>query len=95
MADLNTYSAPHENLTGDAFLPDPPADRPRPNFGPAPVSVPPPKGQLANNHSGEGYGVQKPGTSLRKMTFQMSLLGQLVLIVVLFALVIILVAIFD
>lgn len=91
VADLHNYPEPHANLAGDAFLPDPPANRPRPNFGPVPVHSTVPDVQLPSGPHGEKYESGDPESPPEKMSIPL----QIALFVILFAIVIIFVALFD
>nr|VDG63296.1 Uncharacterised protein [Streptococcus thermophilus] len=87
MADLNTYPEPSATFSGDAFLPDPPPNRPQPNYGPVP-----PAQQKAQKEDpyGENYEFWKQGLSPVKVSYT----TQLILAVVVVTIVVTLVLIF-
>ena len=66
MADINTYPEPRAAFSGDALLPEPPSNRPQPNYGP---KVAPPA-QKAHNGApyGEDYDQGLPPVKLSVQT---------------------------
>lgn len=87
MADLNTYPEPSATFSGDAFLPDPPPNRPQPNYRP-----PAPAANKAKKDDpyGENYEFWKQGLSPVKASYT----TQLVLAVIVVTIVVTLVLIF-
>ena len=82
MADINTYPEPRAAFSGDALLPEPPSNRPQPNYGP---KVAPPA-QKAHNGApyGEDYEQGLPPVKLSVQT-QLILAAVIVTIIVTFA----------
>ena len=87
MADINTYPEPSANFSGDALLPDPPSNRPRPNYGP---KVAPPA-QNAHNGGpyGEDYDFWQQGLSPVKLSVQTQLILAAVIVTIIVTLAVI------
>lgn len=82
MADINTYPEPRAAFSGDALLPEPPSNRPQPNYGPK-VALPAQKA-----HNGAPYGEDyDQGLSPVKLSVQAQLIlaAVIVTIIVTFA----------
>lgn len=85
MADINTYPEPRAAFSGDALLPEPPSNRPQPNYGP---KVAPSVRQAPNaDPYGEDYDFWQQGLSPVKLSVQTQLIlaAVIVTIIVTFA----------
>lgn len=87
MADLSTYPEPGTILFGDAFLPDPPADRPRPNYGPK--DAPPAQNAHNGDSYGDDYNFWQQGLSPVKLSVQTQFILAIVIVTIVVTLVVI------
>lgn len=87
MADINTYPEPRATFSGDALLPDPPPNRPKPNYGPKDA----PPAQKAHNGApyGEDYDFWQQGLSPVKLSVQTQLILAAVIVTIIVTLAVI------